>query len=152
MTSSWPCLQDWVKEVQGGVKEVSTEVNKGGTKEVQDDIRDSKNQLSEQGPATGVLCPDLTHIVGLVGEEAAVPVSSCHRRFFNSQECGEERLGDYMDYWRNRQVDLGLVNCWQVRKGWCKVCKGFLVIQGPWSKVIKSYQLLNWSKVCQRYF
>ena len=87
MTSSWPCLQDWVKEVQGGV-------------------RDSKNELDEQGPDTAVRCPDLSHIVGLVGEEAAVPVSTCDRRFFNSQECGEERLGDFMEYWRNRQVGV----------------------------------------------
>jgi hypothetical protein len=53
----------------------------------------------EEGPRVDALAE-------LAGREARVPVTNCSARYFNSQECGEESLGDYLAYWAGPREEL----------------------------------------------
>ena len=43
--------------------------------------------------------PDLGTLANIVPGDLDVPVSNCDKKYFNSQDCCEQKFRDYLEYW-----------------------------------------------------
>jgi len=65
--------------------------------------------------------PNLEHLKNIVDSDSLVPVSDCNKKYFNSQECGEERFDSYLAYWES--YERGSEPCkylkdWHFHRDW----------------------------------
>ena len=66
--------------------------------------------------------PNLNFFEELISKDEKVPISFCNKRYFNSQECKEEPIGSFFDYWRKKSAvdkdDCRYLKDWHFYRDW----------------------------------